>query len=381
MRKRYGFKGRMAGILAICLLTAVTGCGQSGQDTTGEKKELFTPEGAMVDTDTAAYRDVLVMETAQGSVVADTVELQYEVSGNFKDCYVENGDYVKAGDLLAEIEQTDVNEEIESLEESMAEAEENNAYNNQLTEINLAVQALQYQKAIDNGEDANSLQMKSLELQKAQVKYRQTQESQQADLAYQQSRLDELKAELGETKLVAPCDGIISGIRFADYGDYISEDTIVMTISKVKEDGSASEGSLKLSSAYVNQKYINSCADYYALIDGKRYEIAYQAYTAIELEQLDYYGTAFPAYFTLEDDVEGLTFGSYAQICYVTKESLHTIAVLSNAVNKDAKGYYVFLVDEDGNRTRADVEIGLKNQVYTEITDGVSEGDVVYVQN
>jgi len=59
------------------------------------------------------------------------------------------------------------------------------------------------------------------------------------------------------------------------------------------------------------------------------------------------------------------------------KDNVLTIPV--NALYQDAGGRYVYKMS-DGKRIRCDVSVGSVNSTKVEITEGLEEGDLVYVK-
>jgi len=64
--------------------------------------------------------------------------------------------------------------------------------------------------------------------------------------------------------------------------------------------------------------------------------------------------------------------------------SENTLTVPVNAVYADGSGKYVYVESQDsaGNNVKllTPVKTGISNECVTEITDGLKEGDVVYVK-
>lgn len=366
-------------IRLLCLTAGLSllgsGCGVSVSEQ--QSKELLTPVGASIDTDTAACRDVVVIETQDGVVISETYDLSFAVSGSFGGYYVTIGDFVNEGDLLAEISQDALEEEIAALEEEIAAQQAAYEAQNQLTEIDLAVAQLQLQALRENGAaDGTEIALAELEYQKSQVQYRQEQELQQFELDYKNERLAQMKENLGEVRITAPCDGEIIGMVSLANGDYVTAESPVIALA---EGGAGETGTLVFTS-YIAQTVLDDYEDYYALIDGVRVDITYRAYSESELKRLKFYGTSLPSYFEIDGGTD-ISAGTYVKLCCVTSQSLNTLAVVTNAVYRDSSGYYVYLIGEDDTRSRQAVTVGVKNDVYTEILSGLEEGDVVYVPN
>lgn len=84
-------------------------------------------------------------------------------------------------------------------------------------------------------------------------------------------------------------------------------------------------------------------------------------------------------YYTAED-LNGAMLGDFILVCMVKDYHEQVLSIPNTSVYKDSSGEYVYLM-QDGIRVRRNVTTGYKNSVYTEIVEGLEEGDQVYVKN
>ncbi|MBU0518395.1 efflux RND transporter periplasmic adaptor subunit [bacterium] len=142
--------------------------------------------------------------TANGVVIPiDRVELKSKASGTIIEMPVEEGDFVKAGDLICRLDPVDVQAEVDQARADLdiAEAEQkqaNNSYNRQ--------QEL-YQKGLLSDEELDQV-----ELQLAQAK---------GKIVRARINLDQTKTRLKETIVLAPIEGIILQ-KFVEVGQIIA---------------------------------------------------------------------------------------------------------------------------------------------------------------
>ena len=92
-------------------------------------------------------------------------------------------------------------------------------------------------------------------------------------------------------------------------------------------------------------------------------------------------GVALNTRFAMNDQTaeDSIQCGQYAliEIMDTHKEKVLTIPV--NALYRDEKGHYVYKVI-DNERIRCNVTVGMTTDIEVEITEGLQEGDVVYVK-
>ena len=74
--------------------------------------------------------------------------------------------------------------------------------------------------------------------------------------------------------------------------------------------------------------------------------------------------------------------GDYAAVCLVSKSVPDALLIPANALFRDSSGKYVYVYEADGEtRVRRSVETGVTTDWQVQITDGLEEGEIVYVAN
>ena len=79
---------------------------------------------------------------------------------------------------------------------------------------------------------------------------------------------------------------------------------------------------------------------------------------------------------------EDVAAGDYAAVCLVSKSVPDALLIPANALFRDSSGKYVYVYEADGEtRVRRSVETGVATDWQVQITDGLEEGEIVYVAN
>lgn len=329
-------------VAAVLVILGLAGCGT--QDAMQKEIELLAPVEAVVDIETVMYRDLYTMTTREAELAPYTEELSFEASGKISKLYVELGSEVKEGDLLAEQE-----------EEGVVNSA-NTALNKYLSEKKIymdTVKAVKKKLASKLSKEEKEWQ----ELLLVQAEELWVMQEPQLWTAWEEAR-----SKVGKSQIFAPCDGVITAC--------LSEGTTV------------SAGQPVLALADTDRLYITvgsylSPADYsnyeeiYAIVNGKETEVTYIE----ELMEEEGVSTYYSA-----EDYNGARMGDYVLICMKGNYHDHVLSIPSKAIYRDSSGSYVYLLDGD-IRMRRDVVTGYSSDVYVEITEGLQEGDRVYVKN
>ena len=99
--------------LLLCAAMLLTGCARSADETTASKISLKE----------VTRGDLLIGLTADGKIALPVTPLDFEVSGKISNIYVSAGSVVKKGDILAELDDSDLSIALENARITLAKAE------------------------------------------------------------------------------------------------------------------------------------------------------------------------------------------------------------------------------------------------------------------
>jgi len=188
-------------LIAVLVIALLQGCGKPAPTT-----EMNTEKPMTLSLVTA---DLLVLqpgELSRGPMISGSLqpvikaELNAEVSGIVTQVFKDNGDLVKAGELLVQLDQTTYRDKLMSAQEA---------------ERSAAVTSDQGAKQLRRMQSLNKQGLVTAELlESAEIKANQS----QSDLASAKARLVEARQQLDRTAVRAPFDGVVS-VRKTSAGD------------------------------------------------------------------------------------------------------------------------------------------------------------------
>ncbi len=341
---------RIIVFLAVILL--LTGCAKKSD----EKPVLLEPVNAQMDTTFVTRADINDIVLYEGEVLADIEELSFETDGYLYDVFVEVGETVFEGDVLAGLYGKKYYEIIE-LEEEIELLEAGNA---------------RYFELLDSELEIAELSGKDTELLKLEAKH--AKELSELELEQKKRRLEELKAEdIGYIYLEAESDGTVAAITNTPQNGYISAGTPVVAVE--------GEGKPSVTSKYLSERDYDRSYGCYAIVHGKEYELIYIPYAGDEMTALIASDIEPVARFEFAEDVpEEISGGDYAMVVLVEDYKENVVAVPVNALFSDGGSKFVYEVI-DNVKVKRTVTVGASDTVYAEITDGIGEGACIYVKN
>ena len=196
------------------------------------------PKGESVETEKAALRDIRETVSASGKIFPEKeVKISSDVSGEIVELFVEEGDSVKAGQVLARIDpeayvsaveraqasvngaQSELARSRSSVETAMAQIEQIKAQVDNARKIHERNKKLRQDGVISaqdfENSDANVSQLEA-NLRSAEASHRAAQQavkSSEFNVASTVASLKEIRTSLSRTTITAPTDGIISQLN------------------------------------------------------------------------------------------------------------------------------------------------------------------------
>lgn len=321
---------------------------------------------------------------ATGTIEASSlVSVGAEVSGRIKTLNAALGDDVKAGDVIAEIDSLNQENEVKAAEASLANIQAQKS----IQEASLA----QARVALERAEKLNPQKLISdADYQAAQLNV-QTAEGQlqaiEAQIQQAEISVDTAKLNLDRTKIVAPSDGTIVAVA-VEVGQSVNANNASPTIVKIANlDRMVVKA--EISEADVprvqpgQSVYFTILGDPDTRIDATLRAIE-PAPESIANDDSSSSSASSAVYYNGLFDVDNpdhrLRISMTAQVTIVLNAVDNVLTVPASLLTGRAKdGSYTLVVwnPEAETSERRKVQIGLNNKVTAEVTGGLEEGELV----
>lgn len=317
-------------IIVIILMAAFSACKNGNKDQNANKKNLPVP----VDIIIAGNEDFLSNIEVNGSVLSEEmVELHPEVSGRLTYLNIPDGAAVKAGTILAKINDADLQAQLELQKVQLDLAQKTEQRLKNLLAVNGVDQAT-YDAALSQ-----------VNLTDANIKV--------------------INAQIDKTVIKAPFAGRL-GLRLVSEGAYVNSTNIIGTLQqtdKIKIDFTIPEAYEKLIGIGKTVTVVSSSSD--------------QSYTAI-ISAIE------PQINTATRNIKiraklansNLSPGSFVKV--ILENNIKGIVVPTNVIIPDAFSNQVVII-KNGKVVFKNVETGIRTADIVEITKGIEAGDSVII--
>lgn len=201
-----------------------------------------------------------------------------------------------------------------------------------------------------------------------------------------QVTLKDLERQLDECTVKAPIDGVVTALNLPA-GSAAGGSTSASSDSSSASAGTA--GAAATITSFDRMKVHIKCGEYdlagihegdevtaviSALGSEMSGKVTHIDRTGTQEEGVTYYGVDVEI-----PSAEDIRTGMSAEIRVIGEEAKDAVSVSAGAVQTDENGETYVLVKEDGKQKKVSVTAGVSDGTYTEITEGLSEGDTVMV--
>lgn len=327
---------------------------------------------------------------AVGEVYAkEQVDVGAQVSGQITKLYVQIGDKVKAGDLIAQIDKDKQQNDLDITKAQLASTKANL----ESKKVALEIASSQYQRE----QKLYSNKATSLENLETLKNNFYGLKASVADLDAQVVQLEitlkNAEKDLGYTTITAPMDGIIINVA-VDEGQTVNANQSTPTIVKIANLDEM-EIRMEIAEADVSKIKVGTAVKFSILNDPeKKYEAKISSIDPANTTTSDaksnssnsstsssstsaiyYYAKVF-----VKNRDNFLRIGMSVENSIVIKSAPNALAVPTYAIKNDKGGYFVELL-RGGQIIKSYVKIGIKDSINTQILDGVSENDLLVLSS
>lgn len=347
-----------AGVVALIALWIVYG-------------PFFGGESVSYRTATATRGTVEQTVTALGALQPkDYVDVGAQVSGQLKSVYVDVGDRVMEGDLLAEIDAKTYETELAAARARLVQLQSELAG----SQAELVLAQRQYKRNLDLAK-IDAVSRDDLDTSETAVKTTQaTIASLKAQITQQESTVEGAEVNLGYTKIYAPMTGTVTD-QEALQGQTLNANQTAPTILTI------SDLSTMTVEAEVAEADVGRLAEgmpvYFTTLGAANERWRSTVRQILPTPEIENDVVLYTVLVDIANPDGKLMKDMTTQVFFLLGEARDAITVPVGAVSEGEDGKsYVTVMTEDGPSQRQ-VEVGLTNRISAEIKNGLDEGETV----
>jgi len=377
---------RLTFLLPIIVILSITlslaSCASAAIPLAAPAPELIRPVEAPADLAPVRRGDIKPVKVAEGLVVPYSRGLAFSSSdAPISAIYVAHGQSVSEGELLAELDKEPWLDRLANARGELDHLLYVAAHEDRISDIRLELARMDADEA--TGEDERYIaELNVGELMARDVIRRETAE---LDIARLRARIAALEAQKDDYTIYAPFDGVVLSIESLTIGDYPSGRTPFLFLADLNQ--------LTIRALTEQTSFFTTAQELIAVIGDKEWPIEVVPYTIEEMLAFYYEGVNPPARFKFV--VEGGAFETgkapptEKRVLIMARDAGRedVIMIPVNAARIETAGDeeggtsrqdYAY-VDVNGVRVRRDIKCGGRSDIWIEVVEGLSEGELVYV--
>ncbi|KAA6224692.1 efflux RND transporter periplasmic adaptor subunit [Campylobacter sp. LR264d] len=322
---------------------------------------------------------------AVGEVYAkEQVDVGAQVSGQIIKLYVDIGDKVKQGDLIAQIDKDKQQNELDITKAQLESAKAN--LESKKVAFEIATKQYEREKKLFV---AKATSLESLEtLKNSYYELKANVAELNAQVVQYEITLKNAQKDLGYTTITAPIDGVIINVA-VDEGQTVNASQNTPTIVRIA-NLDIMEVKMEIAEADVGKIKIGDVVNFSLLSDpDTKYEANIASIDPANTEVSDSTSSTssssssssssstaiyYYANFFVQNNDNFLRIGMSLENEIVVNSVKDILAVPTYLIKNDRGGYYVDIL-ENGVRTKKYVTLGAKDSLNTQILEGLNEGD------
>lgn len=360
--------------LAACGETAVTP--NQGQGQRGTQTGVWGPSGGGPGGPSAQAVTVRAYRVKQrpisAYIIANTtleavrdVSVYSRVSANVVELFAEEGDVVRQGQLLCRLEDREIRNELEQAEIAVRQAEvslEQAQVRARLSEASFQRAKTLFEQGLMSQEEFDQVRLQSETDALAFT-------NAQRQLEAARARLEAAQIQLDYTTVESPINGVVTQ-RLVDVGDRVNANEVLFTTQEFPP---------LWARIYVPERYLAS------LRIGEESLVRFDSLPGREFRgriklispTVDANTGTVKVTVELPDTANVLRPGMFGTVYIATETRPQAVVVPKKAVVRERDQSYVYVINEDDTVTRRQVQLGLAEEDFVEITEGVRAGEAV----
>lgn len=405
-------------VLGICVSFLAGGCGKMTESSIPELEEPVALNEAYRPVE---YGTIGSIQVLMATAVPRDYCNYYSANVNISQIYVEPGDTVNAGDVLAVC---DVDEAKKQLQECQAAlAHENETYeisaqisdtqikmwenqaaqqdNNEHNKMDTADGAVdgayeadantnldEYEANTDTNLDeqaADTYKFSTEQMEKNgsteqsySTKIATEQENQRYDKQLHEYRVQKINEQMALYQQLVD-DGTLKAAHsgLVTYTKKLTEGRSAAAYENIVIVSDTDDLVLDIKDTAINEYKYSDYDKKYVIVDGEKYDVTESQYTS-EVLVLSKINNRYPDVCVESREKPFLTVGQMYPVYFEKTKANQALVVGKDSIYKDGDTRYVYVKNDEGGREKRIITTGESDENYTQVTEGLKEGELVY---
>ena len=391
-------------VLGICVSFLAGGCGKMTESSIPELEEPVALNEAYRPVEYAAIGLVQVL---MATAVPRDYCNYYSANVNISQIYVEPGDTVNAGDVLAVCDVDEAKKQLQECQAALAHENETYEISAQISDTQIRLWESQVAGQDNNEPDQSDgtaddtheadadTNIDEYAAVTGEFSTEQTEKNESTDEDYNTQIATEQEnqrydKQLHEYRVQKINEQIALYQQLVDDGTLKAAHSGLVTYTKKLTEGRSAAAYenivivsdtddlvLDIKDTAINEYKYSDYDKKYVMVDGKKYDVTESQYTS-EVLVLSKINNRYPDVCVESREKPSLTAGQMYPVYFEKTKANQALVVGKDSIYKDGDTRYVYVKNDEGGREKRIITTGESDENYTQVTEGLKEGELVY---
>lgn len=391
-------------VLGICVSFLAGGCGKMTESSIPELEEPVALNEAYRPVE---YGTIGSVQVLMATAVPRDYCNYYSANVNISQIYVEPGDTVNAGDVLAVCDVDEAKKQLQECQAALAHENETYEISAQISDTQIRLWESQT-AGQDNNEpdpsdgaaddthetdaDTNIDEYAAVtdELSTEQIEKKEsTEDDYNTQIATEQEN-ERYDKQLHEYRVQKINEQMALYQQIVDDGTLKAAHSGLVTYTKKLTGGRSAAAYenivivsdtddlvLDIKDTAINEYKYSDYDKKYVIVDGEKYDVTESQYTS-EVLVLSKINNRYPDVCVESREKLFLTAGQMYPVYFEKTKANQALVVGKDSIYKDGDTRYVYVKNDEGGREKRIITTGEFDENYTQVTEGLKEGELVY---
>lgn len=391
-------------VLGICVSFLAGGCGKMTESSIPKLEEPVALNEAYRPVEYAAIGSVQVL---MATAVPRDYCNYYSANVNISQIYVEPGDTVNPGDELAVCDVDEAKKQLQECKAALAHENETYEISAQISDTQIRLWESQA-AGQDNNEpdqsdgtaddtheadaDTNIDEYAAVtgEFSTEQTEKNEStdedyntqiateQENQRYDKQLHEYRVQKINEQMASYQQIVD-DGMLKAAHsgLVTYTKKLTEGRSAAAYENIVIVSDTDDLVLDIKDTAINEYKYSDYDKKYVIVDGEKYDVTESQYTS-EVLVLSKINNRYPDVCVESREKPSLTAGQMYPVYFEKTKAIQALVVGKDSIYKDGDTRYVYVKNNEGGREKRIITTGESDENYTQVTEGLKEGELVY---
>lgn len=391
-------------VLGICVSFLAGGCGKMTESSIPELEEPVALNEAYRPVEYAAIGSVQVL---MATAVPRDYCNYYSANVNISQIYVEPGDTVNPGDVLAVCDVDEAKKQLQECQAALAHENETYEISAQISDTQIRLWESQaagqdnnepdqsdgtaddtHEADADTNIDERAADMGEFSTEQTEknestdedynTQIATEQENQRYDKQLHEYRVQKINEQIALYQQLVD-DGMLKAAHsgLVTYTKKLTEGRSAAAYENIVIVSDTDDLVLDIKATAINEYKYSDYDKKYVIVDGEKYDVTESQYTS-EVLVLSKINNRYPDVCVESREKPSLTAGQMYPVYFEKTKADHTLVVGKDSIYKDGDTRYVYVKNNEGGREKRIITTGESDENYTQVTEGLKEGELVY---